>query len=257
VHHHLIRKGLRTSVGLVVETGEAREVHHFATAWQAMAPKRSTPIWPSTRCSTCMPRRVPAGSRPYEAVKRYIKAIGKGILKVMSKMGISTYQSYCGAQIFDAVGLSRISSTYFTGTRPDRGRRPAEVAAKPSSRTPLAFSNDPVLPQRAGRGRRICSACAAKSHVWTPDVVADLQHAVRGNAPEKYREFARQVNDRTNAQLMTMRGLFRIKLAEEIGARRCRWTRSSRPRKSSSGFHRRHVVRLDQPRGAHRRWRWP
>jgi glutamate synthase (NADPH/NADH) large chain len=111
VHHHLIRKGLRTPSVWWWKPAKPREVHHFA-AWQAMAPKRSTPIWPSTRCSTCMPSgRISPEVDSYEVVERYIKSIGKGILKVMSKMGISTYQSYCGAQIFDAVGLSSLSST--------------------------------------------------------------------------------------------------------------------------------------------------
>jgi glutamate synthase (NADPH/NADH) large chain len=98
-----------------------------------MAPKRSTPIWPSTRCSTCTPKAIPAGSRPLRSVERYIKAIGKGILKVMSKMGISTYQSYCGAQIFDAVGLSsEFVDKYFTGTATMiEGVGLSEVAEKP------------------------------------------------------------------------------------------------------------------------------
>ena len=103
VHHHLIRKGLRTSVGLVIETGEAREVHQFAT-WPGSAQKRSIRISPLKPLRTCCRSwlRKSAGKR---LAKRYIKAIDKGLLKVMSKMGISTYQSYCGAQIFDAVGL--------------------------------------------------------------------------------------------------------------------------------------------------------
>jgi glutamate synthase (NADPH/NADH) large chain len=90
----------------------------FLRVWQAMAPKPSTPIWPSKRWPTCTEEAVPGRSRRYEVVERYIKSIDKGLLKVMSKMGISTYQSYCGAQIFDAVGLVRPSSTSSSSAPP-------------------------------------------------------------------------------------------------------------------------------------------
>ena len=105
VHHHLIRKGLRTSVGLVVETGEAREVHHFA----CLAGYGAEAINPYLAFETlaAMAKDLPEEVSAYEVVKRFIKSVDKGLLKVMSKMGISTYQSYCGAQIFDAIGLSR------------------------------------------------------------------------------------------------------------------------------------------------------
>src|SRR6266481_3081579 len=115
VHHHLIRTGLRTSVGLVVESGEPREVHHFA----CLAGYGAEAINPYLAFETiiAMKERLPAALDDYEIVKRYIKSIGKGLLKVMSKMGISTYQSYCGAQIFDAVGLkAEFVSKYFVGT---------------------------------------------------------------------------------------------------------------------------------------------
>jgi hypothetical protein len=144
----------------------------ISAAWPAMAPKRSTPIWPSTRCSTCMPRASSRRrSRPYEVVERYIKSIGKGILKVMSKMGISTYQSYCGAQIFDAVGLSsELIDEYFTGTATMiEGVGLPEVAEKRSSVTGSAFSNDPVLANnRSMSAASTCSACAAKIHAGRP-----------------------------------------------------------------------------------------
>ena len=115
VHHHLIRKGLRTSVGLVVETGEAREVHHFA----CLAGYGAEAVNPylAFESLTAHRRHLPRGGRPRRAVKSYIKSIDKGLLKVMSKMGISTYQSYCGAQIFDAIGLStEFVERFFTGT---------------------------------------------------------------------------------------------------------------------------------------------
>src|SRR5207302_4373782 len=115
VHHHLIRQGLRTSVGLVVESGEPREVHHFA----CLAGYGAEAINPYLAFETliAMKNDLPQKLDEKEILKRYIKSIDKGILKVMSKMGISTYQSYCGAQIFDAVGLrSEFVNTYFTGT---------------------------------------------------------------------------------------------------------------------------------------------
>ena len=128
VHHHLIRKGLRTSVGLVVETGEAREIHHFA----CLASYGAEAINPylAFETLTAMAKDLPEPISGYEAVKRFIKSVDKGLLKVMSKMGISTYQSYCGAQIVDAVGLSRAfidefffgTATSIEGRRLDRDR---------------------------------------------------------------------------------------------------------------------------------------
>src|SRR3982074_2313684 len=115
VHNHLIRQGLRMSTGIVVETGEAREVHHFCV----LAGYGAEAINPYLAFETLEQIRVRQGLplKPYEVQKNYIKAIGKGVLKVMSKMGISTYQSYCGAQIFDAVGLSSgLIEKYFPGT---------------------------------------------------------------------------------------------------------------------------------------------
>src|SRR4029434_1923216 len=117
VHHHLIRQGLRTSVGLVVEAGEPREVRHFA----CLAGSGAEAINPYLAFETLieMKDELPQKLDEKEIVKRYIKSVGKGLLKVMSKMGISTYQSYCGAQIFDAVGLSsELVDKYFSGTPP-------------------------------------------------------------------------------------------------------------------------------------------
>jgi glutamate synthase (NADPH) large chain len=125
VHHHLVNAGLRTECGLVVETGAAREVHHFAVlagyGAEAINP------WLAFETLHAHPRAAPEKHRRSRgAEKRYIKAIGKGLLKVMSKMGISTYQSYCGAQIFDAVGLQPLRREIFHRHRVDgRGHRPA------------------------------------------------------------------------------------------------------------------------------------
>jgi glutamate synthase (NADPH/NADH) large chain len=113
VHHHLVREGLRTSAGLVVDTGSAREVHHFAL----LAGYGAEAVCPWLAFDTIPTLELPAGVEVKDAKKRFIKAVNKGLMKVMSKMGISTYQSYCGAQIFDAVGLSSaFIEKYFTGT---------------------------------------------------------------------------------------------------------------------------------------------
>src|SRR6266487_3532405 len=144
VHHHLIRTGLRTSVGLVVESGEPREVHHFA----CLAGYGAEAINPYLAFETiiAMKDRLPAALDDYEIVKRYIKSIGKGLLKVMSKMGISTYQSYCGAQIFDAVGLKAdFVAKYFAGTHTRiEGVGLAEIAEETAPRHTDASGHAPV-----------------------------------------------------------------------------------------------------------------
>ena len=216
VHHHLIRRGLRTSVGLVVETGEAHEVHQFAT----LAGYGAEAINPYLAFETieAMLPEIDEELTAEEAVKRYIKAIDKGILKVMSKMGISTYQSYCGAQIFDAVGLrSDFVAKYFTGTNSQvEGVGLEEIARETVERHRLAFSDAPVLRDALEVGGEYAYRIRGEAHMWRPNVVADLQHAVRGALPEKYRSFAKQINEQTE-QLLTLRGMFRIKTAEEMG----------------------------------------
>jgi glutamate synthase (NADPH/NADH) large chain len=144
VHHHLIRQGLRTSVGLVVESGEPREVHHFC----CLAGYGAEAINPYLAFETlrAMKENLPQKLDEKEIVKRYIKSIDKGILKVMSKMGISTYQSYCGAQIFDAVGLkSEFVAEYFTGT-PTRiaGVALAKIAEESVRRAGAACGHAPI-----------------------------------------------------------------------------------------------------------------
>ncbi|PKQ06899.1 MAG: glutamate synthase large subunit, partial [Alphaproteobacteria bacterium HGW-Alphaproteobacteria-11] len=216
VHHHLIRQGLRTSVGLVIETGEAREVHHFA----CLAGYGAEAINPYLAFETLidMLPGLDEGLTQKEAEKRYIKAIDKGLLKVMSKMGISTYQSYCGAQIFDAIGLkSDFAQKYFTGTvSMIEGVGVEEIAEETLRRHKLAFSDAPVLKNALDVGGEYAYRIRGEDHAWTSDSVRDLQHAVRGNSQDKYRAFARQINDQ-NERLLTIRGLFDIKSAEEAG----------------------------------------
>ena len=216
VHHHLIRQGLRTSVGLVVETGEAHEVHQFAV----LAGYGAEAINPYLAFET-LEQLLPELDEKLtlkEAQKRYIKAIDKGLLKVMSKMGISTYQSYCGAQIFDAVGLkSAFVKKYFTGTHTQvEGVGLRQIARETAERHRQAFGDVPVLENALDVGGEYAYRIRGEAHMWRPGVVADLQHAVRGNLPDKYRSYAQQINDQSE-QLMTLRGLFRLKSAEEMG----------------------------------------
>jgi glutamate synthase (NADPH/NADH) large chain len=218
VHHHLIRKGLRTAAGLVVETGEAREVHHFCClagyGAEAINPYLAFETMEELHENGELPPEVDA----HEVVKRFIKSIGKGIMKVMSKMGISTYQSYCGAQIFDAVGLADdFVAQYFTGTATRIGGVGLpEVSEETVSRHTAAFSDDPTLKANLEVGGEYAYRIRGEDHVWSPETVAALQHAVRGNSQDRYREFARLINEQTS-RLQTIRGLFRIRTAEEMG----------------------------------------
>ena len=225
VHHHLIKQGLRTSVGLVVETGEAHEVHQFAT----LAGYGAEAINPYLAFET-IEQLLPEMDEKIdlkEAQKRYIKSIDKGLLKVMSKMGISTYQSYCGAQIFDAVGLkTSFVRRYFTGTHTQiEGVGLRQIARETAERHRQAFGDVPALDGMLDVGGEYAYRIRGEAHMWRPTVVADLQHAVRGTKvedamagkiPQKWRDYSAQINNQSE-QLMTMRGLFRIKTAEEAG----------------------------------------
>jgi glutamate synthase (NADPH/NADH) large chain len=214
VHHHLIRAGLRTSVGIVVESAEPREVHHFA----CLAGYGAEAINPYLAFETlvAMKSELPQKLDEKEILKRYIKSVDKGLLKVMSKMGISTYQSYCGAQIFDAVGLkSDFVAKYFTGTATRiEGVGLAEIAEEAVRRHRDAFSDAPIYRSMLDVGGEYAFRVRGEDHVWNAATVAALQHAVRGNSYEKYRHYARILNEQSE-HLVTIRGLFRIKSAEE------------------------------------------
>jgi glutamate synthase (NADPH/NADH) large chain len=216
VHHHLIRKGLRTSVGLVVESGEPREVHHFA----CLAGYGAEAINPYLAFTTLvsLKNELPQKLDEKEIVKRYIKSIDKGLLKVMSKMGISTYQSYCGAQIFDAVGLKEdFVNKYFTGTATRiEGVGLAEIAEEAVRRHRDAFSDAPIYRTALDVGGEYQFRLRGEDHVWNAATVSALQHAVRGNSYDKYRAFAQILNEQTE-KLLTIRGLFRLKSADEDG----------------------------------------
>src|SRR5262252_8511078 len=217
-HHHLIREGLRTSVGLVVESAEPREVHHFC----CLAGYGAEAINPYLAFETlvAMKHELPQKLDDKEVIKRYIKSIDKGLLKVMSKMGISTYHSYCGAQIFDAVGLkSDFVAKYFTGTATRiEGVGLGEIAEEAVRRHHDAFSDAPIYRAMLDVGGDYAFRVRGEGHVWNAATVSALQHAVRGNSYERYLHFARQINDQSQ-HLYTIRGLFRLKSADEDGRR--------------------------------------
>src|SRR4029079_5506256 len=185
---HVVRNRLRTSVGLVVESGEPREVHHFA----CLAGYGAEAINPYLAFETLIAMKGDLPGKPLddrEIVKKYIKAIGKGLLKVMSKMGISTYQSYCGAQIFDAVGLRQdFVDKYFTGTHTRiEGVGLGEIAEESVRRHRDAFSDAPIYRSMLDVGGDYAVRVRGEDHVWTAETVSRLQHAVRGNSQDHYR----------------------------------------------------------------------
>ncbi|HEX4986656.1 MAG TPA: glutamate synthase-related protein [Burkholderiales bacterium] len=211
IHQHLVGKGLRTSAGLVVETGSAREVHHFAL----LAGYGAEAVHPYLAMETILHagESIPADYRGEKGVKNYVKAIGKGLMKVMSKMGISTYMSYTGAQIFEAVGLARsMVDKYFTGTTTTvEGIGVFEVAEEAIRLHRAAFSGDPVLERALDAGGEYAFRVRGEDHMWTPDAVAKLQHSTRTNTYQTYREYAKIINDQSKRH-MTLRGLFEFRV---------------------------------------------
>ena len=210
VHHHLIRQGLRTASGLVVETGEARRVHDFCL----LAGYGAEAINPYLVFDV-VTALLPGLSEPVaeaDAHQRYIKAVDKGILKVMSKMGISTYQSYCGAQIFDAVGLSTdFIERYFTGTHSTiEGVGLAEIAAETAQRHGRAFGGASELKDALDPGGEIAYRMQGETHIWNAQTVSLLQHAVRKGDFEQFKAYTAAINDQS-AQLKNLRGLFEFR----------------------------------------------
>lgn len=203
MHQHLIRAGLRTNTGTVVETGSAREVHHFAL----LGGYGAEAIHPYLALES-----LGKMSDPEKAVKNFIKAIGKGLNKVMSKMGISTYMSYTGAQIFEAVGLqSSLVNKYFTGTASNiEGIGIFQVAEEALRQHRAAFSTDPVLANDLDAGGEYAYRVRGEEHMWTPDSIAKLQHASRANNYRTYKEYAQIINDQSRRH-MTLRGLFEFR----------------------------------------------
>lgn len=206
-HQSLVRAGLRTSTGLVVDTGSAREVHHFALLGgygaEAVCP------WLAFQTIADMVQ-----GDTYEANKNFIKAISKGLHKVMSKMGISTYQSYCGAQIFEAIGLNTpFIEKYFTGTATHiEGIGLEEVSTESFNLHKAAFGDDPVLANALDAGGEYAFRVRGEEHMWTPDSIAKLQQATRTGEASTYKEYAKIINDQSSRH-MTLRSLFEIKSA--------------------------------------------
>ncbi|MES2932625.1 MAG: glutamate synthase-related protein [Pseudomonadota bacterium] len=211
VHQHLVSKGLRASTGLVVETGSARETHHFAL----LAGYGAEAVHPYLAMETlaAMAATLPGNITAEKAIYNYTKAIGKGLLKVMSKMGISTYMSYCGAQIFEIIGLNKsLVDKYFKGTTSNvEGIGVFEVAEEALRLHNLAFGDDPVLANALDAGGEYAFRVRGEEHMWTPDAIAKLQHSTRSNNFNTYKEYAQIINDQSKRHL-TLRGLFEFKL---------------------------------------------
>ncbi|MGE3835726.1 MAG: glutamate synthase large subunit, partial [Acidimicrobiia bacterium] len=213
VHHHLIREKSRTRVGLVVETGEAREVHHMAL----LVGYGAAAVNPYLAFETIedMVARGDLGSlSPVKAVRNYIKAASKGVLKVMSKMGISTVASYTGAQVFECVGLAtEVVDEYFTGTVSRLGGVGLDVlAAEVAARHARAHPDRPT--ERAHRELEVGGEYQwrreGEYHLFNPDTVFRLQHATRTKRYEIFKEYTSMVDSQAGA-LATLRGLFRLR----------------------------------------------
>jgi glutamate synthase (NADPH) large chain len=211
IHQHLVREGLRTTAGLVVETGSAREVHHFAV----LAGYGAEAVHPYLAMETlaALHKELPGDLSADKAIYNYVKAIGKGLSKIMSKMGVSTYMSYCGAQLFEAIGLDKpLVDKYFRGTASQVGGIGVfQVAEEAIRMHRLAFSDDPVLAGMLDAGGEYAWRVRGEEHMWTPDAIAKLQHSVRGNKFETYKEYAQIINDQSQRH-MTLRGLFEFKV---------------------------------------------
>ena len=212
VHHHLIREGLRTEVGMVIETGEVKKVHDFCL----LAGYGAEAINPYLAFDT-LSALGHGLAKPMSEKKihgNYVNALNKGILKVMAKMGISTYQSYCGAQIFDAVGLnSAFVEKYFTNTQTMiEGIGLAEIGEETFQRHRAAFSNDPVLSNALDIGGEYAFRLRGEDHMWTPETIGALQHAVRSGDYQRFKAFTGKINPKDRSA-RNLRGLFRLKRA--------------------------------------------
>ncbi|GHT92190.1 glutamate synthase [Betaproteobacteria bacterium] len=209
IHQHLVTKGLRTRAGLVVETGSVRETHHFAV----LAGFGAEAVHPYVALET-LQQLAGSAEKGVEYVEHFVKAVGKGLRKVMSKMGISTYMSYTGAQIFEAVGLQQaFVDKYFNGTSSQvEGIGLFETMEEAIRLHQRAFSADPVLAGMLDAGGEYAFRIRGDEHMWTPDAIAKLQHSTRSGKFDSYREYAEIINDQSR-RYMTLRGLFELKPA--------------------------------------------
>jgi len=213
VHHHLVREGTRTKVGLVVESGEAREVHHCALL-MGYGAGAINPYLAFETLDDLIRQGMLPGLTHGEAVAHYIKALNKGILKVMSKMGISTIQSYCGAQIFEAVGLAKgFVDRYFTWTASRIGGVGLETITEETIRRHRhAFPERLVGPRDLDWGGEYQWRREGEYHLFNPDTVFKLQHATRTGQYSVFKEYTALVDDQTRHRC-TLRGLFEFKPA--------------------------------------------
>ena len=211
IHQHLVREGLRTTCGLVVETGTAREVHHFGV----LAGYGAEAVHPYLAMETLasIHKELPGDLSAEKAIYNYVKAIGKGLSKIMSKMGVSTYMSYCGAQLFEVIGLnSETVEKYFTGTASRvEGIGVFEIAEEGIRVHKAAFGDDPVLAGMLDAGGEYAWRVRGEEHMWTPDAIAKLQHSTRANNWNTYKEYAQLINDQSRRH-MTLRGLFEFRI---------------------------------------------
>jgi len=217
VHHHLVREEPRTRCGLVVETGEAREVHHFALLTGYGAGAVNPYLAFATLRELLGEGYIPASYTYEKLEKNYIKSIGKGLLKVMSKMGISTQQSYRGAQIFEAIGLNEeFVDEYFTWTPTRLEGVGIETIAEESLRRHEHAYPRTSVPQTLDLdvGGQYQWRRKGEAHIFSPDVVAKLQQATRINSREEFRRFSKLIDDQQK-QLLTLRGLLEFKFLDK------------------------------------------
>lgn len=216
LHHHLLRRGTRTQVGLLVEAGDVREVHHVALliSYGAVA---VNPYLATESVETMASEGLLGSTSPEEAVRNVVKALGKGVLKVMSKMGISTVSSYCGAQVFQAIGLDHdLVDRYFTGTPSPLGGVGLDViAAEVSSRHEVAYPPSGVSPahRTLGVGGEYKWRREGEAHLFNPQTIARLQTATRTQSRELFRTYTDGIDDQSR-RLMTLRGLMRLRYEE-------------------------------------------
>ncbi len=216
IHHHLIRRENRMKVGLVIEAGDVREVHHVALliGYGASA---INPYLAMETCEQLVREGLITGITPEKAVKNVIKALGKGVLKIMSKMGISTVSSYAAAQTFEAVGLEKsFIDEYFTGTVTKLGGVGLDVIAKENAaRHEAAYPSDPaiVAHERLWDGGEYQWRRDGPPHLFNPDTVFRLQHATRNRRYDIFREYTALVDEQAE-RLSTLRGLFSLKVGE-------------------------------------------
>lgn len=217
VHQHLVRQGLRTETGLVIETGSAREVHHFTTLAGYGAEAINPYLAFESLADLQTKGQIPGDLDLKEIEKRFIKGIDKGILKVMSKMGISTYQSYCGAQIYQAIGLSSdFVAQYFTGTPTQiEGIGLQEIAEEAVRWHRDAYGDAAIYRNALDVGGEYAWRVRGEEHTLTPENITQLQHAVRTGNYAMYKTFADSVNDQSG-KLKTLRGLFGFKAGTSI-----------------------------------------